>query len=279
MSRAVQVLDTFSPDAPTQTLKEISQRSALPTSTAHRVVGDLVDNGLLERLADRTYRVGNRLWELGSRTPGAVGLREIAMPYIHGVQARVRQHTQLLIRADLDVLVVDRLSARDAIVNASIIGGRHPLQHSSSGIVLLAFAQDDAVERILERGLKPVTASGIQSRSELVEVLARVRHDGFAVSEGYLHPTSRGIAAPVRGAQDVVVGAIGVVVPNNGSDVAEISVLLRHAAQRISDDLLRCYLPPEHPDARPGGSFRQMVRSSEQSMEFLAHHDGFSQAE
>jgi len=283
ISRVVLVLDTFSFETPFLSLSEISERAGIPMSSAHRIVTELVEHGLLERMPDRSYRVGNRLWEMGSRTPGALGLREIALPYLHAIQSRVRQHTQLLVRSGLDVLVIERLSARDAVVNASIVGGRIPIQHSSSGIVLLANADDDLIDKVVERGLSPITDTSLRTPQQLRDAVDRARRDGYAVSEGWIFAESRGIAVPVRGSQDVVVGTISVVVPNDGSPVDDLVRLLRLAAEGVSDALLRSYLPPGHPHARPGGIYRQLVSSSERSMAYfeqqleehgVAVHDG-----
>ncbi|MEO5534473.1 MAG: IclR family transcriptional regulator [Pseudolysinimonas sp.] len=273
ISRVVLVLDTFSVEAPFLSLSEISERAGLPLSSTHRIVTELVGHGLIERMPDRSYRVGNRLWELGSRTPGALGLREIALPYLHAVQTRVRQHTQLLVRSDLDVLVIERLSARDAVVNASIVGGRIPVQHSSSGIVLLAHADEAEVllDRVVARGLNPITPTSLRTATQLRDAVEHARHEGFAVSEGFIFPESRGIAVPVRGSQDVVVGAISVVVPNDGSAVHDFVRLLRLAADGIHEALLRSYLPVGHPNARAGGIYRQLVSSSDRSMEYFEH--------
>jgi len=283
ISRVVLVLDTFSFETPFLSLSEISERAGIPMSSAHRIVTELVEHGLLERMPDRSYRVGNRLWEMGSRTPGALGLREIALPYLHAIQSRVRQHTQLLVRSGLDVLVIERLSARDAVVNASIVGGRIPIQHSSSGIVLLASADDDLVDKVVERGLSPLTDTSLRTAEQLRDAVDRARRDGFAVSTGWIFEESRGIAVPVRGSQEIVVGTISVVVPNDGSPIDDLVRLLRLAAEGVSDALLRSYLPPGHPQARPGGIYRQLVSSSERSMAYfeqllnehgVAVHDG-----
>ena len=99
----------------------------MPLSTAHRLVAELEREGLLERMPDRTYRLGVRLWEFASRTPGALGLRELARPWLEAVHARVRQHTQLGVLAGHDVLFIERMSTRDAVLNATLIGGRTPL--------------------------------------------------------------------------------------------------------------------------------------------------------
>ena len=58
--------------------------------------------------------------------PARSGLRELARPWLGAVHARVRQHTQLGVLAGLDVLFIERMSTRDAVVNATLIGGPHP---------------------------------------------------------------------------------------------------------------------------------------------------------
>ena len=271
ISRVVMVLDTFSFEAPFLSLSEIAERAGIPMSSAHRIVSELVEHGLLERMPDRSYRVGNRLWEMGSRTPGALGLREIALPYLHAIQSRVRQHTQLLVRSGLDVLVIERLSSRDAVVNASIVGGRIPLQLSSSGIIFLANSDEDLVPAILERGLAPITPHSLRTETELRGAVAQAQRDRYAVSTGWIFEESRGVAVPVRGSQDVVVGAVSVVIPNDDTPVDDLVRLLRLAAEGISDALLRSYLPPGHPHARAGGVYRQLVASSDLSMAYFEH--------
>ena len=102
-------------------------------------------------------RLGVRLWEFASRTPGAVGLREIARPWLGAVHERVRQHVQLGVRAGRDVLFIERMSAQDAVLNATLIGGRIPLFASSSGLVLAAYGDPSVVEDVILGGLRAYT--------------------------------------------------------------------------------------------------------------------------
>src|SRR5699024_4914328 len=117
-------------------LSEIAHRSGLPMTTVHRLVGELER----ERLPDRSYQLGLRLWELAARTPRAMGLREIATPMVQLVQSQVRQHTQLGVDGGNDVVYLDRLSQANAVVNATIVGGRISLGASATGHVLLTDA-------------------------------------------------------------------------------------------------------------------------------------------
>ncbi|MBC8093140.1 MAG: helix-turn-helix domain-containing protein, partial [Pseudonocardia sp.] len=68
-ARVLGVLDAFDAAHPTLTLTELARRADLPLSTAHRLVGELLAWGALERSADGRHRIGLRLWEVGSLAP------------------------------------------------------------------------------------------------------------------------------------------------------------------------------------------------------------------
>jgi DNA-binding IclR family transcriptional regulator len=232
------VLDAFDAWNPFLTLTQISEASGMPLSTTHRLVMELVREGLLEEFPDKTYRLGLRLWELASRTPGALGLRELARPWLTAVHKQVGQHAQLAVLSGLDVLFIDRLSAPDAVVNATLIGGRVPLHASSSGLVLLAGAKNSSlVDRVVRQGIRPLTPNGIQSEAELRARLRQVCADGFAVTDGFVYRDTRGIAVPITGPLGDVHAAMGVVVPHTTSSPLPFVDILRRAAARTSQAL------------------------------------------
>lgn len=243
LAKHLRVLETFDPLDPFLTLAQIADSAGLARSTAHRIVGELVREGMLERLPDRTYRLGMRLWEFASRTPGALGLRELARPWMNAVHARIGQHTQLGVRSGIDVLFIERLSRKDAVINATLIGGRTPMPLSSSGLVLLAHAEEPVVRQVIEAGWITPTPRSLRDGDELREVLRRVRADGFAATAGYIHVASRGVAVPVYGPHGAVYAALSVVVPNDEHAVAPEVELLTVAAAGITRDLGEAYAP------------------------------------
>jgi DNA-binding IclR family transcriptional regulator len=269
LSRVMQLFGAFDVDAVFLTVSQLSVRSGLALATTHRLVAEMEQFGLLERQPDKTYRLGVRLWEIACRTPGALGLREIAKPYLQEVQARVRQHTQLGILEGHEVLFLERLSARDAVVNVTLVGGRLPLHASSSGLVLLAHADAASREEVLSDELFRYTDQTVQSPDNLRTILQKVRQDGFACGSGFIHPQARGIAVPVRGVNEVVVAAVSVVVPNDDAPITPFVRLLQAASQGISKDLHAAYAPATDPAATPGGRYRTLVSSSLDSMEYL----------
>jgi DNA-binding IclR family transcriptional regulator len=269
LSRIMQIFAAFDIDAVYLSISQLSARSGLPLATTHRLVAEMEQFGLLERQPDKTYRLGVRLWEIACRTPGALGLREIAMPHLQAVQARIRQHTQLGILQGREVLFLERLSAREAVVNVTLVGGRLPLHASSSGLVLLAHADPQVQEEVLSGGLFRYTPGTIQDPDALRAVLRQTRQEGFVCANGYIHPDARGIAVPVSGVNGVVVAAISVVVPNDDAATTPFVHLLKTASQAISRDLHTAYAPANDPLATPGGRYRILVNSSMDSMQYL----------
>lgn len=269
LQRHLRVLDAFDALHPFRTLAEVAAVADLPRSTTHRLLGELVREGLVERGPERTYRLGARLWEYATRTPGIVGLRELARPWIAGVHQSVRQHTQLGIRSGTDVLFVERLSARDAVVNATLIGGRLPLHASSSGLVLLAHGPAAGLARVLATGPRRFTPATLTTPAAIESALRRIRADGYARTDGHIHPDSRGIAVPVTGPDGTTAAALGVVVANDDAPVGPVVEVLAVAAAGIARALRDAHTGADASRA-PG----PVAGVSAQSLAYIAELDG-----
>jgi DNA-binding IclR family transcriptional regulator len=229
LARAVRVLDTFSPDEPELRVGEIARRTGLHVATASRLVAELVAQGLLERGPHRQVRIGMRMWELGSRSSPALSLRDAALPYLEDLHAAVGHHVQLGVLDGTDVLFIERLSARDAVVNFSRVAGRLPLHISSSGHVLLAHAPPELAERVLAGPLRAWTPATLTSAAPLRAALDTVRRQGFAFLAGHVHAEAAGIAVPVRDATREVVAALSVIVPSDERAHTAVPALLAAA--------------------------------------------------
>jgi DNA-binding IclR family transcriptional regulator len=238
LARVVRILESFTLDEPQLTVTEVARRAGLPLATASRLVGQLVDHGLLSRGPDREVRVGFRMWELASRAAPTRSLRDAAMPYLEDLHAVVGHHVQLAVLDGDEVVFLERLSARDAVVNYSQIAGRLPLHISSSGVVLMAYGPADLQERVLARPLESWTARTITTPDRLRATLEEVRRRGYALLAGHVHPDATGVAVPVRDGLGEVVAALSVIVPNDAAAVSAVPALLA-AARGIGRSLGR----------------------------------------
>lgn len=237
LDRLVRVLETFDADRTLQTASEIGRRAGLPPSTAHRLVGDLVAAGLLERDEDHRVRLGMRLWELAERGSLALRLRQAALPFMERVQARVREHTQLAVLEQGEALFLERLSHPQAGANITRVAGRLPLHASSSGLVLLAFAAPEVQERVLAGPLTALAPETVTDAAELRRLLARIRRERFVVAAGTVETVSTGVAVPIReGRTGPVIAALSVVLPRDAPTAGALDEL-RSAATGVEQAL------------------------------------------
>lgn len=234
--RALEIIGAFA-EAPEAglTLTGIAQRSGLPMTTVHRLVGRLEDERLLERDGDGRYRVGLRLWELGLLAPRPQGLRRAALPVLEDLYEVAHQNVQLMVLDGTEAVVVERLSARDAIRLEGRTGGRLPIHATSGGVVLLAFAPEDALAAVLAQPLQRFTPSTIASEAQLRATLALVRRQGWIVLRDHLTPGSVSVAAPVRDGRQRVVAAVSVV--SDAADGDHLVPAVRTAALAIARTL------------------------------------------
>lgn len=212
ISRVIRIFETFSEDQTTQTPSQIGHRANIPSSSAHRIIGELVEAGLLETDEEHRIRLGMRLWELAMRGSTALRLRQVALPRMEEIQQLLREHTQIAVLEHEEALFLERLSHPEAGANITRIAGRLPLHASSSGLILLAHADPELRERVLSGQLRRLAPGTITSPTVLRRTLSEIRRNGFIVARESIEAVSTGVAVPIR-QEGVVIAALSVVLP------------------------------------------------------------------
>jgi len=232
--RAAQVLTAFTPESRTLTLSQLARRTGLPLTTTHRLVGELVECGLLERDPGGTLHIGLRLWEIASLAPRGLGLRELALPFMGDLFSVTQGNVQLAVREGEESVYVERIAGRSAVPVLTRVGGRFPLHPTGVGRVLLAFAPPEVQESVLASPLARYTPLTVTSPDVLRRVLADVRSHGFAVNDRQVTMDSLSVAAPVRAADGTVVAAVSIVVQAGSAFPAALAPAVQATARSIS---------------------------------------------
>lgn len=233
-ARAMLILGAFA-DAPDGrlSLTAITDRTGLPLPTVHRFCRQLEDEGALERTSSGYYRIGLRLWELGLLAPRAQGLRAAALPYLEDLYEVTHQNVQLVVLDGAEAVVVERLSARDAVRLQSRAGGRLPVHATSGGILLLANSDESAIAAVLGRPLERFTAATIQTEAELLAAVDTARRQGWIALHDHLTSGSVSVAALVSGRGGEPIAAVSVVT-SASEDVGRLVPAVRTTARGIS---------------------------------------------
>lgn len=210
-ARLLSLLDVFSEDRPVLSLTELAEGTGMPLSTVHRLVGELVGWGALERGSDGRYRVGLKVWELGSLSPRSLPLRDVALPFMKDLAEVTHENVQLSVLDGGHVVFVERLAGRGAIRTRTRVGGRLATVATAGGLVLLAHAPAEVQDSVLAERFAAYTPFTVTDPRELRATLGEVRSHGYAVCERQVTADAISVAAPVRDRRGVVVAALSVV--------------------------------------------------------------------
>ena len=234
IDRALSLLAAFDARNRTLTLGQLARRSGIPTSSTLRLAGRLVAWGALERDADGRFSIGLRLWEVASLAPRGQGLKQVSLPFMGDLEEVTRQHVLLAVREGDEALLVERLSAHQAVPVLYRVGGRLPLHSTGVGLVLLAYADAEFQEDMLARPLMHLPENVPVSPAALRRTLAEIRRDGLNVFRRRSPQPLVSVAAPVFGADDRIAASLSVVVPQEAAEPRLLGPAVRTAARSIS---------------------------------------------
>ncbi|QGK68213.1 helix-turn-helix domain-containing protein [Allosaccharopolyspora coralli] len=232
-ARALGVLTAFDIGHTRLTLTEIARRSEIPLATAHRLVGELVQWGALNREGDGRYAVGLRLWEIGLLAPVHAELRRTALPYMQELYETTGENVHLAVRDGLEAVYVEKLTGRRSAPIISRSGGRLPLHSTGVGKVLLAHAPAPLVHEYCEQALLRHTPYTIVEPGRLGRELQAIRQRGFAQTSEEMTLGNCSVAVPIRDADGGVVASLGLVVHSVRAELPKLARPLLPAAEAI----------------------------------------------
>jgi DNA-binding IclR family transcriptional regulator len=195
--RLVAVLEAFDGDHDRLSLSEVSRRANIPLTSTHRLVAELLARRILERDDTGQLSIGLRLWELASRAPRTVGLRELALPFLEDLYEATHENVQLAVRDGTELVFVERIAGRGAVNVRTQVGLRFTLPATGVGLVLLAYADTETQDDVLAGRLTTFTPYTIVDPRRLRRALAEVRRTGVAISDRQVTDDALSVVAAV----------------------------------------------------------------------------------
>jgi DNA-binding IclR family transcriptional regulator len=193
-------------------ITEIASRMGLNKSTVFGLVETLVNRGYIEQNREtKRYRLGIRLFEMGSLVQRRMDIRVEARPYCQELSEKYHSTVHVAACYDFEVIYIDKVDCPDEAVQYSQIGRRAPMYCTGVGKAILANLPDGERNLFYEKVVfQRFTAKTITSRDALEEELAEVRKCGFALDNEEIQPGLRCVAAPIYNYQGYPQGAISV---------------------------------------------------------------------
>ena len=241
LARGLSVMRALAEHGPRLSTGEAARLTGLSRAAAGRCLHTLVATGYATAASGR-FELTSEVVSLAAPYLSAAGsvlgpasISRLAQPVLERLAADLHESSSLAVLDGIDVVYLARAAARRILSIELAVGSRLPAVVTSMGRVLLAALDDAQLERVLARAtLKAYTPHTIVDRQALVEEIARVRTQGFAIVDQELELGLRSIAVPVRRPDDVVIAAINTGVHVARADTTALRREFLPALQRAS---------------------------------------------
>jgi len=243
VGKALEILDFFTDDEPELTLTEIVNRTGFSKTATHRLLQTLLSYNYLSRLPNNSsYRLGPKLFELGSRFVNQNNLVQVARPYLQKVAQKTGDTAFLCVCENYKSLCLERVEGSNPVRTVfQGKGGRLPLHTGSAPIALLAGMSDDEIFKVInKKGFERFTNNTIQDMQQLMKKVRKIRQDGYAISWEDLVIGIASVGAPIRDNSKNVVATISVagIIQGFGPDrIKKIIDIVTSSAHSISRDM------------------------------------------
>lgn len=248
VSKALSLLSFFSRARSHIGLSEMSRLTGMNKATVHRMLTELQDQGFVEQAgAAREYRLGPAFLRLAALREATVPRRDLAQSVAEDLAQRTGEtaHVSLLhgdVLSTIAYAYAHQHGLQVTMDDAEIL----PLHATSSGHVVLAYADPSFAKAALAHPLEAFSSGTITDRKLLKSKLEDIRAQGFAEAVSAFETDVHSHAAPLFDAAQNCIGAVAIAAPSarmTSEARSHIRAALLEASPRLTR-LMGGFLPP-----------------------------------
>ena len=218
-ARGLEVIQSFYEEPQGMTAARVSKKTGLSRAAVRRFLITLETLGHAEN-ASGVYHLRPSILRIGCSYLSSTTLPALAQPILEQVSEKVRESTSLSALDEDNIIYLARHTSSRVLSVGLSVGSRLPAYCTSMGRVMLADLPKQQLAQYLARvKMKKWTSKTITSKSGLMNMLAKVAIDRYALVDGELEPGLRSIAVPIRTLQGKTIAAMNV-----GAHVSSVTV-------------------------------------------------------
>jgi DNA-binding IclR family transcriptional regulator len=215
LARAKAIMEVLAASAEPVSIVNVAASVDLSTSTVHRLLGELVKIGWVERAPMRRYRASLDFYRMSTTAARSVPGMTLARQFLLDT---VRQCGETCVYATA-------MHSSHAMMLAERVDSTKPMQYrfpmqqplsllwGAPARAILSALPDEDVKAVVARGNPSSRGNPPPSMSQIEHELLKVRSRGYSLTRGEILEWAVGLASPVYGANQTVVGAIALIIP------------------------------------------------------------------
>lgn len=206
----LEIMETLHAHEEELSIRTLAESCSASKSTVHRLLQVLHEKGWVwQNSESKSYRIGLRFLTFANEWRFQLELLKQMDAPMRDLVDKCGQTAILNVLDGTRGICVHKVESKNPIRLASNVGQISPLHAGASGKVLLAYAPDDVRENVLNNvkreAFTPMTLVG---REELVQEIALIRKNGYAISVEEIDPGATGISVPLLGSAGELIAGL-----------------------------------------------------------------------
>jgi DNA-binding IclR family transcriptional regulator len=181
--------------------RDLADATGIPKATVSRLTATLVGSGYLRQSRDsERFTLGPALLDMSSRYLRHFDLRTVARPYLTELSEFAGASIHMGVRDELDLLVIDSLRPRSALISSRIeVGSRLSIATSAAGRAYLAALPEPEQAALLEQIRLETGENWPSMAPRLLAGIEEYGRVGYCSSFGDWHPHIHAIGFALQG--------------------------------------------------------------------------------
>lgn len=210
LQRSIATIEAISENPKGMSFVDLLQKLHIPKTSLFRILHTLEKAEYIEKRGD-LYFLGYKMIHYGLITLSRRKIRDVSEPFLRELMESTEETSHLAVLSGKRSMIAEVCDSSKHIKMSSPVGSLIPLYCSAHGKIFLAYNVREplkpffAGEELIKR-----TKNTHTRISDLEKEIEKVRQQGYALDDREYYEDVRCVAAPIRGKNNEVIGAIGI---------------------------------------------------------------------
>jgi IclR family KDG regulon transcriptional repressor len=238
VKNSLRLLNSFSLDEPEKKVTDLAKTLGLGKSTVSRLLATLASEGFVMKDQEtQKYRLGLSILNLNTIVSSNLEIGRESLPVLHKLVEETQETCHIAVIDGTDVIYINKVEGKHPVQILTHVGRRNPAYCTSSGRILLAYQDEQVIERALDGELEAYTEKTDTNLESIRSQIKKAKEQGYSVSIEQLRVGVVSISAPVRDYTDQVLNTVTLVGPTQRLNASNMKIYINKvisAANEVS---------------------------------------------
>ena len=220
---------------------ELGEQISCSKSGTFKLLASLVKTGLAAQTPEHKYTLGPAVYVLGRTYEDKIGLSKMVKPYLVRLRDMTGENASFSMLINGKAILIYREESQQLVRVMGNVGQERHLYAGATVKILGAYQEESVIrKRLMEEPMKAFTENTILSPEGLLNEYAKIREQGYAISDGELNSETIGIGAPIYDESGNVWAAVSIGAPKMRVDAVKMEryiFLIREIAKEMSEQM------------------------------------------